>query len=366
MKQITLGTLKCNETEDWGADECRLDISIDGVLQPYLRRSLNDGQRWRLNRSYRYSDNLLIRLWDEDSPDADDRLGTIALNRTARSGRAKLTGSGAEYVLSYSIEDVPNEDPVQAALERFEQSSRPGKWRNLSKQGMLDDIRDNLAAPESVRQNSTPLCGPAAIVYELVRKRPERYVAICQELYETGQFRMGDKIVKPNARLLGDRQHSSTSEADWMLLATMRDAENAVFKVRADASGLAMNIAGITTPWEMKGWAKDLLGYQTVSFTSTFVYGEFDAMREAQKAVRRGGVAFPMIHSDLVRSQRPTLDYPDHWVVYTGGLDIDEGVWYKHDSGRIKFDCFSWRKIWTVNVDEGAFEDGMFGVVIAY
>lgn len=228
---------------------------------------------------------------------------------------------------------------------------------------IIADIIENLANPASVKQNSTPLCGPAAIIYELVRKNPAKYISICQTLYETGQFKIGGKTVRPNTRLLNDRKHSSMGAADWMLMATMRDAENAIFPV---TSGSNSFVLGVTTPWEMKGWTKDLLGYQNVSYISTAVYGEFDAMRQAARAVSKGGVAFPMIHADLVRNKRPTVDYPNHWVAYTSGLRIDEGVWYSHDSGNIQFNCYSWDRLWQIKVDEGAFEDGMFGVVIAY
>jgi hypothetical protein len=58
--------------------------------------------------------------------------------------------------------------------------------------------------------------------------------------------------------------------------------------------------AGITTPWEMKGWAGALLGCSSRELTSTFVYGEFDAMRAAQAAVSAGGAAHLMVDAAML------------------------------------------------------------------
>jgi hypothetical protein len=83
-----------------------------------------------------------------------------------------------------------------------------------------------------------------------------------------------------------------------MLVATLRDAENALFPIEGeDQSAVMAQIAGITTPWEMEGWTSDLLGFDDARYESTYLFGEFDAMRDAHGAFRlrrvpagRGGV----------------------------------------------------------------------------
>ena len=77
MRKLNLETMKCYETEDWsGPDECRLEIFVDGIFQPPpLKKSLNNGQTWTLNKPYFFKNNIQIKLWDEDSPDDDDMLG---------------------------------------------------------------------------------------------------------------------------------------------------------------------------------------------------------------------------------------------------------------------------------------------------
>jgi glycosyltransferase involved in cell wall biosynthesis len=51
------------------------------------------------------------------------------------------------------------------------------------------------------------------------------------------------------------------------------------------------------------------------------------------------------------------IAYLIHWMSYPGNLQIDNGVWYQHDSGQIRFDCYSWGWKHSVNLSEGPFED---------
>jgi hypothetical protein len=144
-----------------------------------------------------------------------------------------------------------------------------------------------------------------------------------------------------------------------MLMATMRDTENAIFDVEENSGP----IAGITTPWEMKGWGFEILGCNRVDFKSTSIYGEFEAMRKAERIRNQGGVAFLMIHSAMLGSSDPVMGYPNHWVAYLGGLHIDEGIWWRWDSGHIKFNCYSWGRTMLVDLGEDPFEDYIWGVV---
>ncbi|MEB3120475.1 MAG: hypothetical protein VKL41_04545 [Snowella sp.] len=198
-------------------------------------------------------------------------------------------------------------------------------------------------------------------------RQPHRYVDICKELYETGQFKGRTKTVKPSQTLLKSKVHSSTTVADWMLMATLRDVENALFPVEGSSNAFVM---GVSTPWEMKGWTFEILGYNKVEYESTYLYGEFEAMKVAKKVREQGGVAFLMIHAAMLGKPDPFLSYPNHWVSFLGNLIIDDGIWYQYESGHIKFNCYSWGTTkddkagaFAVDLGEGPFEDYFFGVV---
>lgn len=117
--KLILTSLKCKETEDWGKDECRLDIIGDGIRKARLKKSMNDGDTWHLNRSYTFENSAAIRLWDEDSPDSDDFLGSVLLDgRVRNQATARFTRDGADYTLSYHVESVSSPEPVRKPIKQ--------------------------------------------------------------------------------------------------------------------------------------------------------------------------------------------------------------------------------------------------------
>ncbi len=255
------------------------------------------------------------------------------------------------------------ETPAIAALLAFEFSTAPGVWPQLPKATLLSEMIDRVQHPLHVDQASTPLCGPAAIVFELVSRDPARYVALMRELYETGHFHGATEVVDPSQDTRDSAKPASIDVADWIMMATLRDTENAVFDVEGDSGDYVM---GLSTPWEMKGWAEEVLQLPDTSFTSTVFYGEFDALREAQDALDLGGVAFLLVNSSMLPGQvQPWFSVPQHWISFRGGLVIDEGDPWVWDSGHVKFDCYTWGSMRKVDLGEGPFEDAMFGVVTA-
>jgi len=194
-----------------------------------------------------------------------------------------------------------------------------------------------------------------------VRREPIRYVQICRQLYETGAIDMASIVARPGDACLRSQIKPGVTPADWVMLAGLRDAENILWPVTAGSA----SVAGITTPDEMVKWCVHLLGMGHVGYHSTVVFGEFDAMRACRDAVDKGGVAYLLIDSSLLTSGRPAVRYPNHWVSFLGGLSINNGVWWKHDSGSIRFDCYSWGQRRTVSKGEGTFEACMWGAVVA-
>ena len=75
------------------------------------------------------------------------------------------------------------------------------------------------------------------------------------------------------------------------------DTENAIFEPDDESGDFVL---GFTTPWEMKGWTFEILGYDKAEYESLYCYGEFEAMRRAQRIRSGGGVAFPMIHTAML------------------------------------------------------------------
>lgn len=374
MRTVVLRELNCLNTEDFfGSDECRLEIIVDGQDNHTLRRSLSAGQSWPLDRAFNFRHRVEVSLIDEDSPDPDDELGKVTIGPDITPfGTASFRADGADYRLQYRVEDAPGPelptDPKAAAeqgIEEFRSIVGGGRWPNIPREALAAGMLDRVRNPYNVNQRAGPFCGPSAIVFELVRRDPLRYVQVCRSLYENGSFRSRTEEVRPRDALLNSRVGGGLSPVDWMLVATLRDAENALFPIEGeDQSGTMAQIAGITTPWEMKGWTSELLGFDDARYESTYLFGEFDAMRDAHGAFRLGGVGFLMVNSAMAGNDAPLIGHPDHWVAYDGDLHIDEGIWYAWDSGRIRFSCYTWGSRRSVDVGEGPFEDWMWGAVM--
>ena len=160
-----------------------------------MKNSLNNGQKWDIGSSFNFNTQVEVKLWDEDWPDPDDFLGSVIIDTSLIDhATASFTQEGANYQLLYSVADVPIPvDPVTQAITRFETSLEPGVWPNIRKVDLLTDIRKRTKEPYLINQDHTPLCGPAAIVFELVSRQSSRYIEICQEALRDRSIQVPDE-----------------------------------------------------------------------------------------------------------------------------------------------------------------------------
>lgn len=367
MKQLTLENLHCTTTEDTtGADECRLEVYDDGELYFAYRQDLNDDQDWGLNSSLLFGNSCTLRMFDEDRDfpgDDDDALGIVSLGAAdAQHATVRFTGDGADYTLTYSVIDRSDISPVDQAsfaIDQFEYSTMPSMWPWLDKAQIIADLRQRRWYPTSINQMNSNFCGPTSIVFELARTQPRRYVNLCRQLFETGGFWSRTKRVNAPEGLRSSQVGQNMRPADWMLIATMRNEENLLFGTAPDSDGPQSMIEGVTTPWEMKGWTSEILLKDNVANSNTFVWGEFDAIRHAHQVWASGGSAFIMVNAAIFSVPNGVVPpWPDHWIVYAGGLD--------ESGGRIRFSVYSWGNYHAFDLSLEHFENCMFGIVTGF
>lgn len=251
-------------------------------------------------------------------------------------------------------------------LDSFERSTQPGVWPNLDKKTIIADMRSRLADPFQVNQGGQPFCGPASILFELVRKQPLRYVQICRSLFEAGSFQGQTRRIETSPRLRASRGRLQMAQADWMVLATLRDAENLIFPVEPDAPDIIRNLAGITKPWEMKGWTREVLGYPNVKHTITYIYGEVTALQQAAQIIAADGVTFALVTAEgLLQGKPPLLPYPDHWITLLGNISIKAASNFANlGSTHLSCDLYTWGQKRHIDVDQSPLENCFWGIVI--
>ena len=253
---------------------------------------------------------------------------------------------------------------VISALIKFEESSSPSAWKCLDKDLLLAQMKVRLQNPFQVNQGKQAFCGPAAILFELVRTQPLRYVEICRSIYETGGFEGRSVRFKASEKLRHSRCRLRMNPADWMILVTLRESENRFLPVEADAPEEMRNLGGLTKSWQMTGWVKEVLGYSYVKYSSTYLYGEWEALQEASEVIASGGVAFALITSQgLFGKELSFLPTPNHWLSIMGNISIQDDEW-EEDNKRISLDVYSWGQKLQINQDEALFEDYFWGVVL--
>ncbi len=256
-------------------------------------------------------------------------------------------------------------------LARFAMSPQTGVWNHLDKQQIVNDLRDRIADPFQIQQGEQPFCGPAAVVFELIRKQPHRYIDICQSLYEHGSFDGFTKKIVAAGRLCRSYGNLRMAQADWMILATLRDCANMVVPVHPKAPRLVREFGGMTKPWEMSGWVRELLGYSVAKSYPTPLWNEFRALQEANNIINSGGVAFALINSQGLLGNNSLLAsrfhriYPNHWVTILGNISIEPSTQVvKKKRTRVNFDIYSWGRKIQVNTDAAAIRDYFWGITI--
>ena len=271
---------------------------------------------------------------------------------------------------------------AQQSLDAFEKSIKPGMWPHLDKAEIIANMRALLSNPFRIDQKQQPFCGPTSIVFELVRKQPYRYVQICQQLYEQGMFQGTTRTIEASTRLRKASREMDMAQADWMLVATLRESENLIFPIDPHAPTLVRNIAGMTKSWEMKGWVKEILGYQRVDYYHAYLLRDIEAMHRAKKAIAQGGVAFALVTAGGMFSKEELLTHadsksvkkvalPDHWIVLVDIGDIPRtmswrGIAYRSDKTTLSFDVYTWARRMHVNIGRSAFRRFFWGVVIGW
>lgn len=263
-------------------------------------------------------------------------------------------------------------DPsLDERLANFARSPQTGVWKHLDKQQIVRDLHDRIVDPYQIQQGEQPFCGPAAVVFELIRRQPHRYIDICQSLYESGSFVGTTKTIVAAGRLCRSYGNLRMAQADWMLLATLRDCANMLVPVHPKAPKLIREFGGMTKPWEVNEWVRELLGYTVTKAYPTPLWNEFRALQEAQKTIDAGGVAFGLINSQGLLGNNSFLAsrfhriYPNHWVTILGNISIDSvSQVAKKKRAIVNFDIYSWGRKIKVNTDAAAIRDYFWGITI--
>ncbi|VXD17999.1 conserved hypothetical protein [Planktothrix serta PCC 8927] len=249
---------------------------------------------------------------------------------------------------------------AEQAITEFEISKVPGVWIGLNKTQIIAEMRSRLVNPFNINQGSQPFCGPAAIVFELIRKNPLAYIQLCRNLFQIGGFHtQSNRWISASIRLQESQGNFQMPQVDWMVLSTLRESENLIFPVEPNGPKFLQNLAGMTKPWEISGWTKEILGYQSVRTLNTYFSGDLSALQEANRIIQSGGVAFALINEfGLILNQNPLIPYPSHWIALLGNLSLNSS------QDLISFEIYTWAKKMQIKINLDSLKTHLWEIII--
>ncbi|MEB3295139.1 MAG: hypothetical protein VKJ24_18455 [Synechococcales bacterium] len=238
---------------------------------------------------------------------------------------------------------------AEAAIALFEQSPQAGVWPFLDKTTLVAELRDRVHNPFQVNQGGQPFCGPAVVLFELVRTQPVKYVQLCESLFQTGKFQGKTQTIVASEKLRrASRGNLLMSQVDWMVLATLRESENLLFPVEPNAPDLIRNLAGMTKSWELIGWIEELLGYSQVKYHPAYLFNDLNALQAANQTLQAGGIAIALITAETLLQNKPMPPLPTHWIGLLGGIQIDRR--------QVHCDLYTWSQKLTLTTDIESFK----------
>lgn len=195
----------------------------------------------------------------------------------------------------------------------------------VSSSKMAEQLLDRINYPYLIDQGYSSLCGPNVIMRCLAETRPLEYVSYVLDLYEFGEAKIGNLVVKPslaclnatNKRVGSDK--SSIAAADWIALASLRDSTNGIL----DYQSVNNQISGITLPSTVEHWFKKI-GYSNVANRTNLFWDKgIDTLVKAQKAYASGHHVCLFINAKLISLPYTVMLTPDHWVVLSDSIKVD-------------------------------------------
>lgn len=106
-----------------------------------------------------------------------------------------------------------------------------GEFTQLHRATIAAELAERVMDPTKINQGNVDICAPAALVYEIAKTRPEDYVTAVTELFDNGQTTLGKWKLTPNEdlRRYAIPEDAKIAEADWIIIASVRDSENWFF-----------------------------------------------------------------------------------------------------------------------------------------
>ena len=222
-----------------------------------------------------------------------------------------------------------------------------GQWPGLDRDDVGIGILMRLAYPGLLRQGGANLCGPAAMLFNVLRDHPGTYAQYAITLYERGEAKLNRLFVKPMGGVRRYFDANKIDAVDWLTMASLRSSENWFFAdALGDPTGEGLfgdrreGLFGATTQMEMAWWF-DQAGYHDIKEDANIAHHQRDTsnMDEASRLFSAGYRVCLLIDSQMIQTSTQTESgskflMDRHWVVLQSSID--------RSGGNVKMHIFTW------------------------
>ena len=182
-------------------------------------------------------------------------------------------------------------------------------WPNLDSEQVMPRLQKLYQTPYLFQQGNLGLCPAATFFYHMYTLKPVETAQFAQDLYLHANGTLGKLVVRPGSDLLKADYHATIfihkalrffpDQADWMIMCSLRDSENAWF----DYEGNPSDFVG---EWSSAGHLSDW--YTTTGFFTSVKFDSYyltdpsvDTLLQTLVKTDKNGIAL-RIKTKMLRS----------------------------------------------------------------
>lgn len=256
---------------------------------------------------------------------------------------------------------------VQASQFLGSVSHEQGIAWNFDRAKAMARIQELVNHPERLHQGHLNVCGPAVFFRTWFTRDPLGAAVFAYWMLKSGAADLGPVSIVPRPSLRACNYmairneeiaaHGSTAmphEADWMLLSSLRDSENALVPYDGEPHSWVDGVGGTTLPMTLKSWLDATNVFSSVDNRTTLTHNDLNSLLSLTPTPEKEVILLsdPGIIGEIyanTAASPPAVDLvnlPMHYVVLREPVNLNaNGTWL-------------WTRLWSW----GRYYEGWFGV----
>ncbi|HVU46901.1 MAG TPA: hypothetical protein VHD85_12280 [Terracidiphilus sp.] len=188
-----------------------------------------------------------------DPPNNQQLTTFLGILDTIIATETKKSGLGAKETAQVDA----RRDAIGLILNFVHTGPVTGAFSHIDRNIFCFQLALRVRRPKIIDQDQTTLCGPVALVVDVAKRDPVKYVRMALDLFETGRAYWGTKELAPGI-IVRQGYNRLTPKADYIVLASIRDAWAIILE-----SDTIRNIFTLTKPGALCQFLEDA-GYTEV------------------------------------------------------------------------------------------------------